>query len=114
MPQEVAIPCFLFRSFHRSGGGDLHATDRVEARLAVEFQPRIAPDAVAREVGHRLRRIGLEDEPRRMRGRPARLEQRPLIQDHHVPPAEIGEMRRGAAADDAGPDEHNPSRIFHR
>src|SRR3712207_7984784 len=34
---------------------DLDAPDPVEARLAVELQPRVPLDPVAREVGHSLR-----------------------------------------------------------
>src|SRR3712207_7916778 len=44
----------------------------------------------------------------RSRG-PTGLEQRPLIQDHHVPPPEARQVLGDAAADNTGPDDYDAS-----
>ena len=59
------------------------------------------------EFGHRLRRIGLEDDPGRVRGGPAGLVQRPLFDDRHVRPAAQDQLVRQRAADDPGSDDHD-------
>ena len=45
-----------------------------------------------------------------MGSRPAGIEQRPLVQNHNVLPAQPGEMVHGAATDDAGADD-NQARV---
>ena len=67
-----------------------------------------APSAVSfvdrplRQARHRPRRVVLEDQPRRVRGRAAGLEQRALVDDHDLVPAALGEMVGDAGAGDAG------------
>lgn len=106
LPLEIFPPLW--------GGGDLHATHRVEARMPVELQLRVPPDGVLRELGHRLGGIGLEHEARGVGGGSARLEQRSLIEDHQVPPAHPRQVLGYAAPDDAGPDDHNSRPMSHR
>ena len=82
---------------------NLYAADLVATRLAVHLEFHVAPDTVLGQVGHHLGRVGLEHEPGSVGGGPASLEERPLIQDHHIPPSEPAQMLGHAAADDAGP-----------
>jgi hypothetical protein len=46
----------------------------------------------------------LEDQPGRVRGRAAGLEQRALVDDHDLTPAALGQVVGHAGAGDAGPD----------
>ena len=108
-PHEVASPCLRSRSSPPLRSlGDLYAAHLVATRPAVQLELHVAPDAVFGQVGHRLGRVGLEHEPGSVGGGPASLEERPLIQDHHIPPAEPAQMLGHTAADDAGPDDHTP------
>src|SRR5215207_28700 len=59
------------------GRRNLQTPHRVEAWLPIELQLRIAPNAVARQARHRLRRVGLEDETRRVGGGSTGLEGSP-------------------------------------
>ena len=95
------------------GLGDFYAAHLVATRLAVKLELRVAPDAVFSQVGHGLGRVGLEHEPRGVGGGPARLEERTLIQDHHIPPSEPAQMLGDTAADDPGPNDHNPRTTLH-
>src|SRR5688572_9279169 len=95
------------------GLGDLYAPHLVATRLAVQLELHVAPDAVSGQVGHHLGRVGLEHEPWSVGSRPTSLEQRPLIQDHYIPPAEPAQMLGHTAADDAGPDDHTPRTALH-
>ena len=95
------------------GLGDLYAPHLVAARLAVQLELHVAPDAVSGQVGHRLGRIGLEHESGSVRSGPTRLEKRPLIQDHYVPQTETAQMLGDAATDDPGPNDHNPRTTLH-
>ena len=89
------------------GHRDLEAADLAEAPLPVELERRELLDGVARELGHRLRPVGLEDEPGSVRGRAAGGEQRTLVHDRDVRPARARSARRPAAADDPGADDHD-------
>ena len=81
------------------GGGDLDAPDRVEGAERRELL-----DRPLRQARHRARRVVLEDQPRRVRGRAAGLEERSLVDDHDLVPAALGEMVGDAGAGDTGPD----------
>ena len=66
-----------------------------------------APELLGRplcQARHRPRRVVLEDQPRSVRRRAAGLEQRPLVDDHDLVPAALGEVVCDAGAGDAGPD----------
>src|SRR5687768_8446892 len=82
-------------------------------RPAVKPEIHVAPDAVFGQVGHHLGRVVLEHEPGSVGGGPTSLEERSLIQDHHIPPAEPCQMLCHAAADDASPDDNNPRTTLH-
>ena len=86
----------------------LQAAHAAGAGLAVELQGGEEVDRAAGEGGHRLRRVHLEDEARRVGGGPAGLEERPLVEDDHVPPPEAGQVIRHAAPGDAGADDDGP------
>src|ERR671910_801226 len=95
------------------GLGDLYAPHLVATRPAVQLELHVAPDAVFGQVGHHLGRVGLEHEPGSVGGGPTSLEERSLIQDHHIPPAKPCQMLGHAAADDASPDDHNARPTLH-
>ena len=108
-PQLMAYPCLRLRSVSRSG---VHATSRLptlRAQGSPSSSRRVKRSTVRLgEGGHRLRWVDLEDEPRRVGGGPAGLEQRPLVDDGHVPPPEPGQVIRHAAPGDAGSDDDGP------
>ncbi len=87
--------------------GDLDPADLVEAGAAVEFQPGEAPDGVFGKPAHRFRRIGLENQSRRVGTGAAGGEQRALLDDEDVGDPEAREVVSGAAPDDAGPDKED-------
>ena len=93
--------------------GHLQAADLPEAPLPVERQPAVLRDRVLRELGHRLRRVGLEDETRRVRGRAARRVQRPLLEHRDVGPATGDELVGEGRAHDPRPDDHDLRRRSH-
>ena len=88
------------------GRRDLDAADRVEAGQPVELERLSSVDRRPRELRHRVRRVELEHEPRRVRRRAAGLPQRALVDDHDVGPALAREVVGDARADDAGADDH--------
>ena len=59
---------------------------------------------IERQLRHLLGVVDREDEVRRVAGRATRVRQRPLVEQHEVGPAELGEMADEAVADDAGAD----------
>ena len=69
------------------GRRDLDAADRVVAGQPVELEAGQQVDRRPRELGHRVRRVELEDEPGRVRRRAAGLPQRALVDDHEVGPS---------------------------
>ena len=81
------------------GRGDLDAAHRVEGAERGELL-----DRPLRQARHRARRVVLEDQPGRVRGRAAGLEQRALVDDHDLLPAALGQVVGHAGAGDAGPD----------
>ena len=95
------------------GRGNLQAADLSEAPLPVERQPAVLRDRVLRELGHRLRRVGLEHETRRVRGRAAGRVQRPLLEHRDVGPAPGDELVGERRAHDPGPDDHDLRRRSH-
>ncbi len=102
---EVAPSVDLGQTFRRQS--ELQAADRVQTPPTVERQgPRLL-DRIHGEFGHRLRRIGLEDDPGRVRGGPAGLVQRPLFDNRHVRPPAQDQLVRQRAADDPGSDDHD-------
>jgi hypothetical protein len=86
-------------------GGDLDAPDGVEARHAVELEAGEQTDRLLREAGHRVRRVVLEDQSRRVRRRAAGLPQRALIENDDVAAPEQREMVGHAGAGDATADD---------
>ncbi len=76
------------------GGGDLQAADLVEAPRAVDVDALELLDGVARELGHRLGRVGLEHQPGRVRGGAAGERQRPLVDDGDAGPSRARSARR--------------------
>ena len=96
------------------GGRDLDPADAEPARLAVDrLEARVQLHRVPREPAHRARAVRLEHEPRRMRGRAPRLEQRALIDHEDVGDPQLGEVVRGARANDARSDDHELRAISH-
>jgi hypothetical protein len=92
---------------------DLDAADAVPGGQALGLEPRVQVDRILRELAHRPRAVRLEHEARRVRGRPTRLEQRPLIEHEHVRDAEFGQVVRGARAHDPGADHDELRAILH-
>ena len=86
----------------------LKAAHRPGAGLAIELHLRPQPYRVPGEGGHGLRRIDLKHEARRMAGRAARFEQRTLLDDDDVPPAQLRQVVGHAAAGNARADNHYP------
>ena len=82
------------------GGGDLDAAHGMEGVQRGELL-----DRPLRQARHRARRVVLEDQPGRVRGRAAGLPQRPLVDDTISLPAALGEMVGDAGAGDAGADD---------
>ncbi len=97
----------------RRRGGDLQPAHLPEAPLAVQREPAELAHGVGRELGHGLRRVGLEDQPRGVRAGPAGGEQRALVDHGDVGPAALGELVRERAAHDAGTDDYYPRRHRH-
>ena len=83
----------------------LQTADRVETPRPIELEARRLRDGVLGEALHRLRRIGLEDDPGRMAARPAGLEQPPLLDDRHIGPAAKHELIGDRTPDDARSDD---------
>ena len=81
--------------------------DPVPARLPVHLELAEQRHGVAGHRGHHVRRVELEDQPRRVRRRAAGLQQRPLVDEDDVGPALPGEVVGHAGAGDAGPDDHH-------
>jgi hypothetical protein len=94
-------------------GRDLQRPDAEPARLAVEQQRLVQRDGVLRDPAGGARAVGLEHQAGRVGGGAAGLEQRPLVQDEHVRLAELGQVPGGAAADDAGADDHRVGPVAH-
>ena len=87
------------------GPRHLQTAHAAGAGLAVQLQPGEEVHRAAGEGGHRLRGVDLEDQPRRVGGGPAGLEEGPLLEDGDVPPSELGEVPGHAAPGDAGADD---------
>jgi hypothetical protein len=85
------------------GGGDLDAAHRVVAGQPVELERRVQRDRAPRETCHRRRRVDLEHEAGGVRGRPAGLPERPLLDDDDVAPAPACQVICQTCAGDAGP-----------
>ena len=89
----------------RRGGGDLQPADLVEAARVRPTPRQELLDGVLGEQGHRLRRVGLEDQPRGVGGRAAGQVERTLLDDGDVGPAAGDELVGEVGADDAGADD---------
>ena len=87
------------------GQRDLEATDLAEAPLSIELERRELLDGVPRELGHRLRPVGLEDEARGVRRRAAGREQAALVHDRDVRPAAQDQLVGQRTAHDPGSDD---------
>ncbi len=87
-------------------GCEFEAADAVPDLLAVEIERVVERNGVLSDPAHRAGPVGLEDDPRRVRGGAAGGEQRALIDHEHVGLAEVGEVIGGRDADDAGADDH--------
>ena len=86
-------------------GGDLQAADLVEAPGAVDVDARELLDGVAGERRHRLRGVGLEDQPGRVRGGAAGQRKRSLVDHGDAVPAAGGQLVGQVGADDPRSDD---------
>ena len=84
-----SLPAVQVREPFRRGG-DLEAADLVEAPGAVDVDARELLHRVARELRHRLGGAGLEDQPRRVRGRPPGQRKGSLVDHGDAAPATGG------------------------
>ncbi len=109
---RVAVPAVQLSPALR-GRRDLQAADGVEAPGPVQRQVRELAHRVLRQLGHRLAGIGLEDQSRRVRARPAGGEQRSLVEHGDVGPTAFGQLVGQRAPDDAGADDHDTWRGSH-
>ena len=82
----------------------LGARDLDAAALREDAELLVLAHALERELRHLLRVVDREDEVRRVAGRAAGVRERPLVDQHDVAPAELGEVVGEAVADDAGAD----------
>ena len=89
------------------GCRDLEPADLVEAAEPVLLQGEQLLHGVLREQGHRLRRVGLEYQTRRVGGRAAGHVERTLLDDGDVGPAAGDEFVGEVGPDDAGADDHD-------
>ena len=102
-----AVALLSFQVDEAFGGpGYLEAADRFGAGLAVELHACPELDGAARESGHGLGGVDLEDEAGRVGGRAAGLEERALVDDDDFAPAEFRQVVCDAAAGDAGADDY--------
>jgi hypothetical protein len=88
----------------------LESAHLTEAPLPVELERAQLLDGVPRELGHGLRAVGLEHQPRGMRRRAAGRVQRALLEHGHVGPAAQDELVGETRAHDPGTDDHDPGR----
>ena len=107
----AATPLQLLGALVR--GRDLDPADAVPGGLAVDLEPGVQVDRVLGEAAHRPRAVRLEHQPGRVRGRPSGLEQRTLIDHEDVRHTELGQVVRGAGADDPRPDHDDLRAILH-
>ena len=91
----------------------LDAADAVPPRLAALLEPRVERDRVLRDPAHRSRAVRLEHEARGVRGGPAGLEQRSLVDHQDVGDPELGEVIRRARSDDPGADDDGLGPVPH-
>jgi hypothetical protein len=80
-------------------GRRLDASHRQKTGSVFMPQGQEVLDCIARQLRHRLRRVGLENEPGGMRARAARGGKGALVYDRNVAPAELHEMLGDRATD---------------
>ena len=114
-PYERANPSRRFSSAHPRLG--VVATSipptPYQAGSPSSVERCVQRDRLLRDPAHHARAVRLEGEPGRVRGRAAGLEQRTLVEHEHVGLAELGQVVRGARADDPGADDHRLGTIAH-
>ena len=91
--------------------GHLEAAHLPVDGLAVELEVAVGLHRVDREPAGGARDIVLKHQPRRVRGRTPRAEQRSLVDHDDIAPAEPGEVIGGATADDPGADDDHPGPV---
>jgi hypothetical protein len=96
------------------GGRDLDSPDLVITRPAIELEPSVEVNRPLRELGHRPRGVQLEHQPGGVRGRPAGLPERALLDHDHVLPSSLREVIRDARAGDPASDDHRACRARER
>jgi hypothetical protein len=92
---------------------ELQAADRMEAGLALPFERPQELDRGRGEARQGARGQGREHAARGMGGRAAGAGQGARVQDDDVRPAESRQMIGGAAAGDAGTDDHQLCAVLH-